>query len=567
MNITVQKERMVLSEIGQIILVLSYVLMVPIFSTNEQVKYRAFYAHWATLILSLSILVLAFVIQDLSIDYVVQHSHGQLPFYYRVAAVYAGHSGSLLLFMAAMSTWVFYAVICHRSLIDLKRYAFVIGGLLTVLLLSSNPFTHSTTVMPSQGLNPLLQDIGMMIHPPMLYLGYVASIVPFLYVLSCDKSIDNEALLKRILSASLVILTMAIVLGSWWAYRILGWGGYWGWDPVENASLLPWIMQLGLYHAVIAKQKRWIYILSLMGFMATIFSTMMVRGGMLASVHSFAESPPVFYGLGAYWLLIMGMVLYHMYRHIPLRSQEAFAIRLNCLLAVGITLFLSATLLLPWMLSLFNLPPLVLSEVFFTKVMLPMVFVVFYGLVSYLSVSRTAMGLGVVLMLVAYMLSDHLLLAIAIGAGALVLYTYYRSKHWNLSHMAFVLMVLLMLINGHLTSYEDIVIKMGDSLTLMGDTVVMESVESTKSPTYLEKKATLNIAGTYYYPAIRYFPLNDMAIAISDTRISWFKESYVVMSAEVEDGWSMRIYHQYGVRWIWGCAMLMALGFIKRRKV
>jgi cytochrome c-type biogenesis protein CcmF len=246
-------------------------------------------------------LAAAFLGNDFSVQYVAQHSNSLLPKPYQFAAVWGGHEGSLLLWVLLLSLWTVAVVVFSRSL-PLDMVARVIGvlglisvGFLLFILTTSNPFERLLpAALDGRDLNPLLQDPGLVIHPPMLYMGYVGMAVAFAFAVSALMSGRLDAAWARWSRPWTVVawmfLTFGIGLGSWWAYYELGWGGWWFWDPVENASLMPWLVGTALIHSLMVTEKRgsfkaWTVLLAIAAFSLSLLGTFLVRSGVLTSVH------------------------------------------------------------------------------------------------------------------------------------------------------------------------------------------------------------------------------------------------------------------------------------------
>ncbi len=254
------------------------------------------------------VLVNAFVVNDFTVTYVASNSNTQLPVWYRVAATWGAHEGSLLLWVLLMSGWTFaVAIFSQRIPLDIVARVLAIMGMVSVgfllfILFTSNPFSRTLPNFPIEGrdLNPLLQDPGLIFHPPLLYMGYVGFSVAFAFAIAsllCGRLDSTYARFTRPWTlAAWIFLTLGIVLGSAWAYYELGWGGWWFWDPVENASLMPWIAGTALLHSAVVMEKRnalkvWTILLSILTFSLSLLGTFLVRSGVLTSVHTFASDP------------------------------------------------------------------------------------------------------------------------------------------------------------------------------------------------------------------------------------------------------------------------------------
>ncbi len=256
---------------------------------------------------SFACLTQAFVVSDFSVVYVAQHSNSLLPIQYRVAAVWGGHEGSLLLWMLMLCWWAFAVAMLSRQLPEamvarvLGMLGLVAFGFLLFILITSSPFERLLpAAAEGKDLNPLLQDSGLVIHPPLLYMGYVGFSVAFAFAIAALLSGQLDAAWARWsrpwTMAAWVFLTLGIAMGSWWAYYELGWGGWWFWDPVENASFMPWLVGTALIHSLAVTEKRgsfknWTVLLAISAFSLSLLGTFLVRSGVLTSVHAFATDP------------------------------------------------------------------------------------------------------------------------------------------------------------------------------------------------------------------------------------------------------------------------------------
>jgi cytochrome c-type biogenesis protein CcmF len=262
---------------------------------------------WVFLALSFGCLIYAFVQFDFSVRYVAGHSNSLLPTFYRVAASWGGHEGSLLFWALVLATWAA-ALAAFSRAIPLPFKSRVIGvlglvsiGFLTFMLFTSNPFERLIpAAVEGNDLNPLLQDPALAIHPPMLYIGYVGFAMAFAF--ACATLIEGRTdtlwakWARPWTLVAWLFLGIGIALGSWWAYYELGWGGYWFWDPVENASFMPWLVGTALIHSLAVTEKRglfksWTLLLAISAFSLSLLGTFLVRSGVLVSVHAFATDP------------------------------------------------------------------------------------------------------------------------------------------------------------------------------------------------------------------------------------------------------------------------------------
>ncbi|MGK0272724.1 MAG: cytochrome c-type biogenesis protein CcmF, partial [Cocleimonas sp.] len=267
----------------------------------------ASFAQMFFLSISFACLLYAFLSNDFSVKYVANNSNSQMPTLFRVSALWGAHEGSLLLWALVLGGWGAAVGFFSKGIppVMLARVLSVMGligvGFMLFMLLTSNPFERLLQIpIDGRQLNPLLQDFGLAIHPPMLYMGYVGLSVAFSFAIAAmiDGKLDAAWVrwARPWTNIAWMFLTLGIALGSWWAYYELGWGGWWFWDPVENASLMPWIVGTALIHSLAVTEKRatfkaWTILLCILGFSLSLLGTFLVRSGILTSVHSFASDP------------------------------------------------------------------------------------------------------------------------------------------------------------------------------------------------------------------------------------------------------------------------------------
>lgn len=312
------------------------------------------------LVLASAALIVSFLSHDFGVSYVAQHSSLAMPWYFTTAAFYGGQEGSLLYWALMLGVFsAIFALTAKRTVPVLVPYVIatlmaIQTFLLVVLLTASNPFVRLPVAPPDgMGLNPLLMDPGMLVHPPMLLMGYMSFSIPFAFAVAAmiTGKLDSEWLrsIRRWTLAAWSIQTTGLILGAWWAYHVLGWGGYWGWDPVENAALLPWLTATAFLHSTMVQERRgmlkvWNLVLVVASFTLAIFGTFEVRSGIISSVHSFAYSDIGVYFLIFLIIIIVFSILLFLYRLPKLRPEQEFdspvsregIFLLNNLLLVGI---------------------------------------------------------------------------------------------------------------------------------------------------------------------------------------------------------------------------------------
>jgi cytochrome c-type biogenesis protein CcmF len=286
----------------------------------------------------------AFATDDFSVAYVASHSNSLLPLRYKLSAVWGGHEGSMLLWVLILSCWTLAVGLLSKSLPQemLSRVLAVMGmvatGFLLFVLFTSSPFTRYLPDYPQEGmdLNPLLQDVGLILHPPMLYMGYVGFVVAFAFAIAALSAGRLDAAWARWSRPWTIVawcfLSLGIVLGSWWAYYELGWGGWWFWDPVENASFMPWLVGTALIHSLAASEKRavfkrWTILLAIFTFSLSIMGTFLVRSGVLTSVHAFASDPARgLFMLGLLGLIIGSSLILYAFKAADVRNASSFSL-------------------------------------------------------------------------------------------------------------------------------------------------------------------------------------------------------------------------------------------------
>jgi cytochrome c-type biogenesis protein CcmF len=576
-------------------------------------------------------LTAAFVGHDFSVEYVAQHSNSKLPTIYRVTAVWGGHEGSMLLWMLMLGGWSAAVAICSRHL-PLPMVARILGvlGLICVgfhlfLLLTSNPFERLIP-MPADGrdLNPLLQDPGMIIHPPLLYMGYVGFAVAFAFAIAAliDGRLDATwaRWSRPWTTVAWVFLTLGIALGSAWAYYELGWGGWWFWDPVENASFIPWLVGTALIHSLAVTEKRgafrsWTVLLAILAFSLSLLGTFLVRSGVLTSVHAFATDPRRGVFILIFLLVVVGGSL-TLFAARASRvglggtfdavSRESMLLGNNVLLMVAAASVLLGTLY-PLVLDALGLGKISVGPPYFDAVfvplMTPVIFLMGVGaLARWKKASigdlarklRWAAGVSIVAALLlpftmgkwSAMVALGLLLAgWAITSMVVNLIERIRprgseSKGWLarlrelpgsyigmlIAHAGVgVFIVGVTLVNGY-ESEKDVRMNFGDSTTLGAYTVRLTGVEDVQGPNYLAAQGRVEVLRDgkviqLLKPEKRFYPVQNQTMTEAAIDTGFFGDIYVALGERVADNaWTVRVHLKPFVDWIWGGCLLMAIG-------
>ncbi|MCX7174790.1 MAG: heme lyase CcmF/NrfE family subunit [Proteobacteria bacterium] len=580
---------------------------------------------WLLLLLAFACLTYAFITNDFSVQYVAEHSNSQLPTIYRFAAVWGGHEGSLLLWVLLLATWTLAVSLLSDALPEamVARVIGVLGlvscGMLLFILLTSSPFERLLEI-PADGrdLNPLLQDPGLVIHPPMLYMGYVGFSVAFAFAIAALLSGQLDAAWARWSRpwtvAAWIFLTLGVGLGSWWAYYELGWGGWWFWDPVENASFMPWLVGTALIHSLAVTEKRgafknWTVLLAIGAFSLSLLGTFLVRSGVLTSVHAFATDPRRGIFILTFLVMVIGSSLMLFAWRAPkvglggrfaLMSRETLLLVNNVLLVVACGSVLLGTLY-PLIIDALGLGKLSVGPPYFQAVfvplMVPLLFLIAAGPVARwkeassgdmtrrlrvaLAVSVVA-GIGLPFAFGGWtpLIGLGLLLAVWIVASSIVQIrerfsgagTGATRAFWgmHLAHIGVAVFVIgVTMVKGY-ESEKDVRMAPGDTVEVGGYTVRLLGVRDAMGPNYRSAMGDLELSRDgkllrHLHPEKRaYFssamPMTEAAIDTGFTR-----DVYVSLGEPVgiEDGsgaWSVRVHHKPFVDWIWGGCLLMALG-------
>lgn len=354
-------------------------------------------AQFLAMAVSFLALIAGFLYNDFSLVYVAKHSNSLMPWYYKLSATWGGHEGSLLLWMTILATWCMLVAVFSRGLpLQMRaRVLSILGGvqvmMLAMMIFTSSPFDRVLPSLPVDGadLNPLLQDPGLIFHPPMLYMGYVGLAVPFAFCMAALWAGRLDAVWTRWSRPWTLVawtfLTLGIALGSWWAYYELGWGGWWFWDPVENASLMPWLAATALMHSLAVTEKRgvfkaWTMMLAIFAFALSLLGTFLVRSGVITSVHSFAADPTrglavlailtIVIGFGLLMFALRGwrLTVESSYR---LKSRETMLVVNNLVLLVATLVVLLGTLY-PIIADFFKLGQVSVGPPYFNALFVPL---------------------------------------------------------------------------------------------------------------------------------------------------------------------------------------------------
>ena len=569
-------------------------------------------------LLSFALLAHAFLTDDFTVIYVAQHSNSQLPDFFKFAATWGGHEGSMLFWLAALTLWT--SVFCifadksdrlfyHRTLAMLGLIA--LGFMLFILLVSS-PFERSFPPPPEgRDLNPMLQDVGLIFHPPLLYLGYVGFAISFAMVVASLVSGCFDAAVACWIRPWTMIswgfLTAGIILGAWWAYYELGWGGWWFWDPVENASLMPWLLGTALVHSLIASEKRgvfnyWTILLAIFAFALSLLGTFIVRSGVLTSVHAFAVDPDrgmalliLFFSLSfiALALFAFRVNLWQGEVRFLLWSKETAFLLINGLFAVAASAVLVGTFY-PMIFTAMNWGSISVGAPYFNHVFTPLSLLL-----------MVAMGIAVVLRWKSvptkqilwrlYLLPVAVLLAVALTMQTLTQVAYtlqilptifislaiwiilthlpYLRYMWQirplamrLAHIGFAICVIGAMMNSYYGDEKGVRLKPNESATLAGFSFTYDDYQDVIGANYTAERAIFKIAKenetlAQVTPERRYYDVRTMTMAEVGLYHHFLDDIYIVMGDKFGNlEYAFRLHYKPYVRalWLGGIVMVFA---------
>ncbi len=578
--------------------------------------------------LAFGCLAWSFVHNDFSVLNVATNSNSQLPVHYRFAATWGSHEGSMLLWMLMLAGWSTAVSLASRHLPDemiarvLGVMGFVSAGFLLFMLVTSNPFERLLPAAPDgRDLNPLLQDPGMVVHPPLLYMGYVGFSVAFAFAIAALLGGRLDATWARWsrpwTTAAWCFLTLGIMLGSWWAYYELGWGGWWFWDPVENASFMPWLVGTALIHSLAVTEKRgafksWTVLLAIFAFSLSLLGTFLVRSGVLTSVHAFATDPKRGIFILAFLAIVIGgsLALFAVRApkvglggRIGLVSRESALLGNNVLLMAAMGSVLLGTLY-PLFLDALSLGKISVGPPYFDSVfaplMTPVVFLMGVGplarwkeaslpelavrlrwaaavsLASAIAVPLIA-GEWTALKSFGYLLAFWIFASTTVsvwdrvGRGAGGVWARLRQQpraYWGmvLAHVGVgVFIVGVTTVKGYEVE-RDVRMEVGDTVAVGGYTFTFQGATQATGPNYRASRGTVEVSRggkivETLHPEKRIYNAQQMPMTEAAIDTGPFGDLYVSLGEPVANGaWSVRVYYKPFVTWIWGGCILMALG-------
>jgi len=587
----------------------------------------AAWGQFAFLGFSFACLTYAFMVDDFSVAYVAHNSNSALPWYYKFSAVWGAHEGSLLLWAFILAGWTFAVAVFSRQLPEdmLARVLGVMGlisiGFLLFLIVTSNPFERLLPQVPVDGrdLNPLLQDFGLIVHPPMLYMGYVGFSVAFAFAIAALLGGRLDAAWARWSRPWTLVawafLGLGIALGSWWAYYELGWGGWWFWDPVENASFMPWLVGTALIHSLAVTEKRgvfksWTVLLAIAAFSLSLLGTFLVRSGVLTSVHAFATDPERGVFILVFLLMVVGGSLTLFALRAPvvksqvgfgLWSRETLLLVNNLLLVVATAMILLGTLY-PLLLDALSGAKLSVGPPYFNAMFVPLIgaLMVTLGvgilvrwkdtplkwllgmLTPVLITSVVLGGLGSLLFgdFNWAVLAVSLLAAWVVIASIRDLLDKTRHKgllkgmrslapsYWgmHLAHLGLAVCAIGVVLTSHQSAERDLRLAPGESLSLGDYEFIFEGAVHHEGPNFTSDKATIRVLDgdkqiATLHPEKRLYTVQQMPMTEAGIDAGFTRDLYVALGEPLGDGaWAVRVHIKPFVRWIWLGALMMGLG-------
>jgi cytochrome c-type biogenesis protein CcmF len=564
-------------------------------------------------------LVYAFVTHDFSVAYVAENSNTHLPLLYCISAVWGAHEGSLLLWVSMLSLWTVAVIVFSKNIPDecltkiLSVLALISIGFLLFLLTTSNPFTRIllNTPIDGQDLNPLLQDIGLAMHPPTLYMGYVGFAIAFAFAMAALIKGEFDARWVRWMRPWVLLswcfLTVGITLGSWWAYRELGWGGWWFWDPVENASFLPWLVGTALIHSLAVAEKRdafkgWTLLLAIFAFSLSLIGTFLVRSGILTSVHAFASDPDRGIFMLRFLLIVIGSsLLLYAWRapllkntgRFQLFSRETLLLINNLLLVAAMATILLGTLY-PLILDATGLGKISVGPPYFNQVFVPLAIVALLVMAiapycrwqseNFFRVLKRLRYTGVISLLLgiaaplcmAGTWNSYVMLGTAVAVWVLLataqdvfsrgLKVHQRIYAMWIAHVGVAVCVLGVTFTSAYSVQRDVRMAIGESVLVGPYAFQLQGVHDVQGANYKGVGGEFHVTrGSNSIATLQaekhVFDEQQTVMTEAAIDAGLFRDLYVALGEPLDHGdWGVRIYYKPLVRWIWFGGFLILIG-------
>tara|TARA_R110002073_G_scaffold37621_7_gene108404 strand:- start:9 stop:1982 length:1974 start_codon:yes stop_codon:yes gene_type:complete len=572
----------------------------------------------------------AFLANDFSVAYVARNSNTALPVVYKLSAIWGAHEGSFLLWILVMSGWTMAVAMFSGGLtLDMRSRVLAVLGALNVgfmlfLLLTSNPFDRTLPIFPAEGsdLNPLLQDFGLIVHPPMLYMGYVGFAVPFAFAIATLTSGRLDSAWARWsrpwANVAWGFLAAGLTLGSWWAYYELGWGGWWFWDAVENAAFMPWLIGTALIHSLATTEKRgvfksWTVLLAIFAFSFSLLGAFLVRSGVLTSVHAFAVDPERGMFILMFLILVVGssLTLFAVKASgikseagFDSTSRETFLLTNNLLLVVATAAVLLGTIYPLIYESMTDGAKISVGPPYFNKVFVPIVLLLFVTMAispksRWKSTPRSRLineqivPLGVSVLIVTllnvlfassfeWVVVATNVIAMWIFLGLLIdLWAKVANKRDQiaalfkqtpsyygmlLGHLGIAVALVGVAVTIYFSEEKDVRLEAGQSVTLAGYEFILVQMNHVEGPNYVSDQGEIQVREgnktiVTLYPEKRLYRASGSVMTESDMDAGIFRDLYVALGEPVDtNAWAVRVHYKPFVRWIWFGGLLIALG-------
>lgn len=627
-------------EFGQFALILAFCIaliqstlpLIGSFNNNMRwmvlSRYTA-YGQFLFLALSFICLITIFIQNDFSVIYVAENSNSQLPWYYRIPAAWGAHEGSLLLWVVILSFWTAAVAMWGKQLPQqlIARVLAILGlisvGFLWFTLATSSPFLRLLPDIPADGqdLNPILQDPGLAFHPPMLYMGYVGFAIGFAFAITALISGKVDAAWAKWTKPWVLIawcfLTLGITLGSWWSYRELGWGGWWFWDPVENASLMPWLVGTALLHSLIVTAKRglfksWTILLAICAFSLSLLGTFLVRSGVLNSVHAFAADPT----RGVFMLRFLGVVVGGSLLLFAIRapkikssqfyaffSRENFILLNNVLLIVAMATVLIGTIY-PLMLDALTHQKISVGPPYFNTVFIPIAILLFIAMgiaplcrwyytsphqivkklfihllisliiaifIGWLFIGYFSLQMMVALLLAIWItgaLSAEIVLRLPTLNNTWEKFTHITRRQLAMftAHLGVAVCVIGIAVSSNFSVEKELSMSPGDTAKVGPYIFQFTQLTNVEGPNYSGAAAFFKITrnGKIISTMIaqnRIYTVQKVAMSEAAIDAGIFRDLYIALGEPLQNNaWGIRLYYKPFVRWIWGGGILMLIG-------
>ncbi|TDO98325.1 heme lyase CcmF/NrfE family subunit [Marinomonas balearica] len=572
----------------------------------------------------------SFSVDDFSVLYIAENSSQLLPLWFKISAVWGGHEGSLLLWVLILSGWNCYVAFRSHALYEdfrgilLSVLSLISSGFLSFLLFTSSPFVRLLPNSPQIGgdLNPLLQDFGLIIHPPMLYMGYVGFSVPFAFAIAALITGKMDAQWARWVrpwvNFAWAFLTLGIALGSWWAYYELGWGGWWFWDPVENASFMPWLAGTALLHSLAVSEKRglfksWTLLLAIFTFALSFLGTFLVRSGVLTSVHSFASDPTRgTYVLTMLLIIVGGGLLLFAMRASSIRNTSYFDIfgkeswlLLNNILLITLTLIVFVGTLSPLVLEAMGSGRVSVGPPYFNLVFNPvaclLIFFMGIGPISRWQSTKPKyllrvtwfpfiLALFIATACFQFLLFEWLaFFAFTIALWVLIMairdllgkavtkdttvFTRMRklpkSRYgMHIAHIGVVISLIGVVLVSINSEERFVRLHVGESASVKNYQFTLSDMAVSREANFVSQKAEFNVTNNdvalgVMYPEKRYYQTRGQVMTEAALSTGFTRDLYIALGERYDDdSWSVKIYVKSFVRWIWLGALVMMFGGI-----